>query len=209
MLLVLKMVLSIHNLALYRTNPSTHTLCLYYHEHCVEIHLEVKNVLPRRDHGLAGAYCGRCRRPDVHVWESSPLPPSRRESISVIVIITTIQMYLYHSYMHFHVWLCFEFVAIISPPGSILPSWHHLWPMDMELWICLYSMFDIQTCIQLCFAFVAIIPPHMAPPRLWLRPHKIPPTFLDHLPTFKHSNGFFQPNIFWSEFKNSLAALIQ
>ena len=40
---------------------------MYYHQHCVEIHLEVKNVLPRRDHGLAGAYCGRCRRPDVHV----------------------------------------------------------------------------------------------------------------------------------------------
>ena len=46
--------------------------------------------------------------------------------VSVIVIITTIQMYLYHSYMHFHVWLCFVFVAIISPPGSILPSWPHL-----------------------------------------------------------------------------------
>ena len=197
MLLVLKMVLSIHNLALYRTNPSTNTehrvwgWTMYYHQHCVEIHLEVKNVLPRRDHGLAGAYCGRCRRPDVHVWESSPLSLSRRESISVIVIITTIQMYLYHSYMHFHVWLCLVFVAIILPPGSILPSWH-LWPMDMdmELWICLYSMFDIQTCIQLCFAFVAIIPPHMAPPRLWLRPHKIPASSLDHLLTLKTLKWF-------------------
>ena len=137
---------------------------MYYHQHCVEIHLEVKNVLPRRDHGLAGAYCGRCRHPDVHVWESSPLPPSRRESISVTVIITTIQMCLYHSYMHFHVWLCFVFVAIISPPGSILPSWHHL---DPWTWIWNYGFACIQ-CLTFKLVFSCVLHSWPSSLPIWL-----------------------------------------
>ena len=152
MLLVLKMVFNQHTQSVWRWT-------MYYHQHCVEIHLEVKNVLPRRDHGLAGAYCGRCRHPDVHVWESSPLPLSRRESILVIVIITTIQMYLYHSYMHFHVWLCFVFVAIILPHGSILPSWHHRPPplthghgygiMDLPVFNVWHSnLYSVVFCIR-------------------------------------------------------------
>ena len=167
---------------------------MYYHQHCVEIHLEVKNVLPRRDHGLAGAYCGRCRHPDVHVWESSPLPPSRSESIPRLG-----HCHHHHqpdvlvSFIH-----AFSRVAVFCIRGHQLAPWLHItimappWPMDMdmELWICLYSMFDIQTCIQLCFAFVAIIPPHMAPPRLWLRPHKIPASSLDHLLTLKTLKWF-------------------
>ena len=94
---------------------------MYYHQHRVEIHLEVKNVLPRRDHGLAGAYCGRCRRPDVYVEENRHhchYLEEKASHVSVIVIITTIQMCLYHSYMHFHVWLCFR--------GHHLAPWLHI-----------------------------------------------------------------------------------
>ena len=81
-----------------------------------------------------------------------------------IVIITTIHMYLFHSYMHFHVRLCFLFVAIIMPLG---PYYHHGTTFDPWTWIWNYGFACIQ-CLTFKLVFSCVLHSWPSSLPIWL-----------------------------------------
>ena len=175
-------------------------------------------MLPCRDQGLAGAYCGRHHRPDVHMHRRR-----RRRRIQGILVHPGSQPG----------WSCQSSKAqwpgggsmqcVLVKQRSLFPDISFVWLsvaprvaismiFSAEIYLCVafillftcvwysysYSLVrGIHTRIQLCVAVFGIRGHHLAPwlhntttiPRLWLRPHKIPPSSRAHLLTLKHSSS--------------------